>query len=219
MDESEPRIKRARQPSEDEASKLGDLTHAELMPRVARLFLLPENPTRQAYTVLREIYLTTYDAWWDVIWSLTKSNTGEQLDVLFPRLLEIQDKLTELQSWLIPPRPPLSLEAAAELIKNTKSDVWRESILKGVGKRRRAGQPASKRYLALRAVDIKCAYPETSLRDATDILCPCGKEEHTPKCREQLRQQINRLVKLLREHGYDFTWERIKDRGWKVLSE
>jgi hypothetical protein len=102
------------------------------------------------------------------------------------------------------------MEQALKFVEGSKSEFWRDSIMRQVGKRRRPGQPASKRHLAVRALDFKCAYPDTSLREVTELVCPCGRDTHLPKCREQLRQQIKGLVKLLREHGHDFTWDHIK---------
>ena len=135
----------------------------------------------------------------------------------FAQFQDKTDKKEEIELWFRPPMQPLSLEQAIELIEGSKSEFWRQSIMSQAGKRRRAGQPVSKRHLALPALDLKCAYPDTSLREATDTLCPCGNDEHTHNCREQLRQQIKRLVKFFRVHGDDFTWERIKTEGWKVF--
>jgi hypothetical protein len=211
MDEHELRIKKARKPSKEELLRLLNSTDQEKIRLFARLSLVPENPSRQAYTVLRKIYLAIRDGFWNVFVNPDQQHIKEWA----AQVTDSLDKLRELESWFIPALQPLSLEAAAKLIEGSKSEFWRQSIMSQVGKRGRAGQPASKRHLALYALDLKCAYPDTSLREATDILCPCGNDEHTPQCREQLRQQINRLVKFLRTHGYDFTWERIKTEGWK----
>ena len=128
-------------------------------------------------------------------------------------LMDTQKKMEEVQLWLRPPERPMSLEAALKIASGSKSKYWREAVMKRAGKHRRRGQPPSKRHLALQALDIKCAYPDTSLRQVTEILCPCGSEAHTDRCQQQLRQQILRLVKFLGEHGHDFTWEHIKSRG------
>jgi hypothetical protein len=213
MDDHELRITKDKEPSREELHQLLNSTHEDKIRLFARLLLVPENPSRQAYTVLREIYLAAVDDFWKLTMNLGQNLSKEE----FAQFTDASDKKDEIESWLRPPIQPLSIELAIKFTERSKSEFWRQSVLGQVGKHRRAGQPSSKRYLALRALDIKCAYPDTSLKDATDILCPCGKDEHTPQCREQLRQQINRLVKFLRSHGYDFTWERIKTEGWKEL--
>jgi hypothetical protein len=110
------------------------------------------------------------------------------------------------------------MDAAIEMVSKTDSPLLRDSIIRQVGKRHQRGQPASKRHLGLFALDAKYKYPTATLRQATNALCPCEighDREHTAKCREQLRQQINRAVKLMKSFGYDFTWERIGTEGWK----
>jgi hypothetical protein len=207
------RIKRPQRPSQEEYQKLLDLPPREFGPAAAR-FLVLENPSRIAYTVLRQIYLTLVDDWWRKMLEITeRSGSNEEIALLMDAWMAAQEKMEEVRPWLRRDEPPLSLGEALDIVKDSKSEFWRESIMRQVGKRRRPGQPASKRYLALQALDIKCAYPDTSLRQVTDMLCPCGNETHTDSCREQLRQQILRLVKFLRQYGHDFTWAHIQSRG------
>jgi len=120
----------------------------------------------------------------------------------------------------MPPHPPLTMDVALEMIGKTDAPFLRDAIIRQVGKRLRRGLPASKRHLGVLALDAKYKYPTATLREATNALCPCeiGRDrEHTAKCREQLRQQIKRAVKLMKSLGYDFTWERIGTEGWKEI--
>ena len=205
-------------PSKEQLEELIGLPLKERGPELARLLLVPENPSRIAYTVLRQIYLTLVEEYWGRIAEIIEPRTGETYQPVSPmkeslqELMNVQSKMEELQLWLKPPHPPLSLQDALKLAANSQSEFWQRSIMKQIGKRRSPGQPATKRHLALRALDIKCAYPETSLREVTDILCPCGNDAHTTSCREQLRQQILRLVRFLRQYGHDFTWAHLTTR-------
>jgi hypothetical protein len=201
-------------PTAEEIAKLADSKNQpiyESFPLYMRVVLVPENPTRKAYTIVRSIYLALGDELAQMMkdaGQLDAKTWQKQFDACMRKLFEVD-------AWLNPPLEPLSLEDAAEVVKafDTSSPVFvdaiRDYVTKQIGKRPRRGQPASKRHLALLALDGKCAYPVLSLRNVTEVLCPCGKATHSPQCREQLRQQINALVKFLKRHGFDFTWERI----------
>jgi hypothetical protein len=187
----------------------------EWFPLYMRVVLAPENPTRKAYTAVRDIYVGLGDELAEMMRDAGKSDPKtwqKQIDT-YTR------KLFEADTWLNPPLEPLSLEDAAKVVQAFEPsspqflNAVRDYVTKQIGKRPRRGQPASKRYLALLALDGKCAYPALSLRGATEVLCPCGRTSHSPQCREQLRQQINTLVKYLKRHGFDFTWERIGQSG------
>jgi hypothetical protein len=203
----ELRIRKAEKPSKEQVLQLAKLPRREFYPAAARLTLFPENPTRKAYTALREIYLAFADAWWDLLSDSAERPVSKEH---FAQVTAAQEKMSEVMLWLRKPDPPLTLDAALKIVEGSKSEFWRTSVMSQVGKRRRPGQPALKRYLALQALDVKCAYPDMSLREVTDELCPCGKDKHTLQCREQLRQQIKRLVKFLKQYGHDFTWDHIK---------
>lgn len=208
------RIKRSQRPSIEQLQKLLETPARESFPLVSAFLLVPENPSRVVYTALRQIYLPMVQEFWDkLLASADQPATEEETSRLLNEWMIAQKKMEEVQLWFRPASKPLSLETALRFIEGSKSRFWRESVMKQVGKRRGPGQPATKRYLALQALDLKCAYPETSLREATNMLCPCGLETHTDKCREQLRQQILRLVKFLRQYGHDFQWENIQARG------
>jgi hypothetical protein len=181
-----------------------DLSKA--LPLYVRYVLVPENLTRAAYTVLRDIFLDAADEWAVVLREIGKPDPQAWLT----RFNEGKRKLDDIDVWLKPPTPPFSLENAAQVLKIVgDSQSVKDMLMKQIGKRPRRGQPASKRYLALIALDIKCAYSILSLRDVTDLVCPCGKPTHSSQCREQMRQQVNRLVRFLKPYGHDFTWERV----------
>jgi len=175
---------------------------------IIALALLPVDPSRQVYTILRKCFVDYF---------------GEFLDSVFAekspewrlKISQTQKRFEEVVSWVSPPYKPMTSEQALSLIDGASPAVWRDAVLRSVGKHPRRGQPRSKRHLAVWALDMKCLDPSLTLRAATDVLCPCGKAtgQHTDKCREQLRQQINRLVKFLKTLGYDFTWERIGADG------
>ena len=208
------RIKKTQRPSEEEIERILALPYKELIPAVARFLLVPENPSRIAYSVLRQIFLTTVDDFWETTLEvLLEPMTNTEIGTSLSESKAAKKRVEEISLWFKPPEEPMSLETALRLAAGSKSKYWTESVMKQAGKHRRPGQPASKRHLALMALDIKCAYPDTSRREVTDILCPCGNEAHTDRCREQLRQQVLRLVKFLRQHGHDFTWEHIKSQG------
>jgi len=210
------RIQKPAQPSEDQIRQLNDLSRRDYFPALARLSLVPENRSRKAYTVVRDIYLRIADSWWSKLMdSVELSLSREERSKLVAEIKDEQKRMTEVELWLKPPEAPLSLDQALKFIKAAPSDAWQKTVMSRVGKRSRPGQPASKRRLALHALDIKCAYPHTSLSEATKLLCPCGRQKHLPQCRDQLRQQIIKLVKFLREHGHDFKWEHISTWKWE----
>jgi hypothetical protein len=204
-------------PTPEEVAKLAESQpFYDLFPLYMRAVLLPENPTRKAYTAVRGVYLVLGDELAQMMKDGGKLDEKTWRKQFNARLR----KLDEADSWLMPPLKPMSLEIASKVLKamgNSSAffvDATREFVTKQIGKRPRRGQPASKRHLALKALDGKCAYPVLSLRDFTELLCPCGKAKHSPQCKEQLRQQIKALVKFLKSHGFDFTWERIGTPGW-----
>jgi hypothetical protein len=207
---------RGRQPTPEEIAKLAeDQPFYDSFPLYIRVVHVPENLTRKVYTVVRGIYLATGDE----LVRLMK-NAGTPDEKTWQKQYEAcKRKLDEVDAWLKPPIEPLSLDNASKVLKAMSSSsapvrvAANEFLTKHVGKRPRRGQPASKRHLALIALDSKCAYPALSLRDIMEPLCPCGKTTHSPQCKEQLRQQINLLVKFLKRHGFDFTWERIGKSG------
>lgn len=203
-------------PSNEQIRKLlVSLTPTELFSVFIRFALVPEHPQRQAYTILRHIYLPRIDR----VWDLLNDGARQGFDKVWGAQIKAAiESASEAESWLRPPERVLTLEAALNMIEGTKSQLWRNAVMKGVGKHRRRGQPASKRWLAVWALDFKCDNPDLSLSEVTEEICQCGKDKHTEKCREQLRQQIKGLVKFLDQHGYDFTWDHIRNnRGWKEL--
>lgn len=202
-----------KKPTKSKALNLDALSQRDFYPTVARLSLFPANPKRKAYMAVREIYLAQAAQWWNMLIDAIEKPITKEYVV---RLQKAQTKLFDIQLWLRAPAGPLSLDAALKMIKEPSPEVWRTAVIARVGKRVQAGQPALKRYLALQALDIKCEYPSLSLKDITALICPCGAKRHPPQCKEQLRQQINRLVKFLRDHGHDFRWDRLTTRQWKV---
>jgi hypothetical protein len=211
-----PRISKTAQPTKEQILKLDELSRRDYFPALARLVMVPENRSRKAYTVVREIYLSLCDSWWhNLVDSVELHLPKEDLSKLVAEAAATQKKMLEVEMWLKKPTSPLSMSAGLKMVEGSDSPIWRNTILKQIGKRSRRGQPASKRYLALGALDLKCAYPHSSLQEITKLICPCGKQKHPPQCREQQRQQIKRLVKFLREHGHDFKWEHISTWTWE----
>lgn len=198
----------------NELARIKSLPAQEGTVALAALAVVPAHPERIAYTVLRELFLDRFGEFMRTMWEFGST------DDWVARVFATQKKMKEVEVWLRPPFEPLTAEKALKLVEGSKSEIWRDAVLSSIGKRPKRGQPASKRHLAVKALDMKCAYPALTLRDATDTLCPCGKGvgHHSDKCREQLRQQINRLVKFLKSFGHNFTWERIGASGWKESS-
>jgi len=196
----------------NELARIESLPTQEQPEALAALAVVPANPKRVAYTILRELYLDRFGEFMRTFWEFGST------DDWVARVFAKQQKMKEVEVWLRPPFEPLTAEKALKLVEGSKSEIWRDAVLSSIGKRPKRGQPVSKRHLAVKALDMKCVYPALTLRDATDKLCPCGKGVggHSDKCREQLRQQINGLVKFLKSFGHDFTWERIAREGWKV---
>lgn len=212
------RLSKPARPSKEQVLELDKLPRRDFFPAAARLTLLPENRSRKAYTVVREIWLTLADSWWNKLIDsveLSLSLSKEELSKLVKEVADTQEKMSKVEMWLKKPTSPLSFDSAFKMIEGSDSPLWRNTILKQIGKRPRSGQPASKRYLAVQALDLKCAYPHSSYQQITKLICPCGREKHLPQCTQQLRQQIMRLVKFLREHGHDFKWEHISTWTWE----
>lgn len=160
--------------------------------------LYAEDTERKVYSILREIRLERFDVWWAAFTSTDGPIYAHQA----------QMKIEEVERWLKRPEV-VALDAALEIIEGTKSKRLKEAAISLIGKYSSRGQPVSKRYLAVIALDAKCLHPDLTLRMATGVLCQCGSDTHTFKCRERLRQQINLLVRFLRGNGHDFTWERL----------
>jgi hypothetical protein len=187
---------------------LVELPARDIFPIFVEVCLVPRDPLRKAYTELRDIYLPRVEKLWSLMLEVAEKHE-------FPAGWSAEMKLAlksvhEVEIWLSPPEEVLTWASAIKLLKGTKSELFHDAVIKSVGKRRRPGQPKSKRHLAVFALDFKSAYPETTLRDVTNHLCPCGQKKHTAQCREQLRQQIKSLVKFLKQHGHDFTWSTIQ---------
>ena len=121
MDKREPRIRKAKRPSIEELCQFFELPHEKFPPLIARLFLVPENSSRQAYTVLRGIYLAAADDWWNMFLNLGQHISKEHL----AKFKDSLDKKEEIELWFRPPLPPLSLEESAKLIEGSKSEFWR----------------------------------------------------------------------------------------------
>jgi len=174
--------------------------------------LVPDHPERHVYSILRELWLRFFADFLEAAFS-DSSNSPERDS----KMSQSQKMMRELRSWLFAPVEPLTTADALQILTEISDQSTQEIILRSVGKRSHRGQPASKRHLAIFALDAKYVFPHLTQRAATHMLCPCGKgdDQHSDKCREQMRQQINRAVKLLRTFGYDFTWERIGTDGWK----
>ncbi len=211
-----PRLTEPKKPSKEEVLQLQSLPRRDFFPAVARIIMVPENRSRKAYTVVREIYLTLADSWWNRLVDIIELRLSKEDQAkLLVEATRIQKELLEIETWLRKPDAPLSLNAGLKMIENSSSVLWQRTVLKQIGKRKQAGQPASKRYVAVQALDLKCAYPHTSLMEVTKLICPCGQQEHLHKCREQIRQQVMKLVKFLREHGHDFRWDHISASKWE----
>ena len=189
------------------------LTQPEFIVFLLSISAVRPDETRIVYTILREVFLER---------ALEFFQNALKFDAEWAqRTMASRERFEEIQGWLRPPQKPLTLERGLQLIKDSKSKDWSRAVLKRIGKHPRRGQPTSKKHLAVPALDMKFLHSPLTLRQATDALCPCGHPigKHSDQCREQLRQQINRLVKFLRTLGYDFTWERIGLVGVELINE
>lgn len=170
-----------------------------------------EDPDRKAYSILRQIYLPIAESFWELSLNMPKEDAATTEWQL--QLKRINEEIEKLSSWFEQSPTALSLAESICLSEFVDSTAWKMAVLSKAGKRPLSGRPASKRWLALWALDLKCEKPELSYSEVTAHLCQCGREKHPASCREQLRQQINILVEFFRGHGFDFGWDHIRAKG------
>jgi hypothetical protein len=63
------------------------------------------------------------------------------------------------------------------------------------------GRPATKRHIAVVALDTYLENPKVSWPQVFREVCNCGRETHGPACQEQLRQQVQDLKAVLGKFG------------------
>jgi hypothetical protein len=138
------RLSKPARPSKEEVLALDKLPRRDFFPAAARLTLLPENRSRKAYTVVREIWLTLADSWWNkLIDSVELSLSKEELSRLIEEVGDTQERMAKIEMWLKKPTSPLSFDSAFKMIEGSNSPLWRNTILKRIGKRHRSGQPVA----------------------------------------------------------------------------
>ena len=86
------------------------------------------------------------------------------------------------------------------LAEAVRPNLERELKINRAFTRRPKGRPPEKRALAIRAYEIKLARKQTTWQELTDNLCPCEQKEHSLCCRENLRREVNFLIRLRRKH-------------------
>jgi hypothetical protein len=83
---------------------------------------------------------------------------------------------------------------------------WRDPpivnfLLRHLG-RPREGRPATKRRIAVRAMEMKLEDPKRwTWPKITAALCECGQNRHDISCQDNLRREILHVRKLLRDCG------------------
>jgi hypothetical protein len=123
----------------------------------------------------------------------------------------------ELLDWTGPPfdvppegQPPLAALSEAQREQRAWSGF---QIMRQSGKSEREawefshammkpgrGRPATKRYLAVRALDLKLT-TRLTWKEVTQNVCQCGLSEHTANCQKHLDRQVLLLKKVLKKYS------------------
>jgi hypothetical protein len=122
----------------------------------------------------------------------------------------VMEELAELTSWLGPPLSVMSDDERSLALQAAQSIWWAEGFAPleivenlRIAHQKPHGRPATKRHLAVVALDMWLADPKLSWPRVTRRVCNCGESEHSRGCEEQLRQQVNDLRSALKKFGIE----------------
>jgi hypothetical protein len=120
------------------------------------------------------------------------------------------DDLLELGSWVLRkgPRhwPDEERDQLISVFERTGfSNQGAKMQTRGITSRS-GGRPASRRPVAIAALELKLRKPSLSWIEVTRELCNCGREkaEHDDYCKAKLLTRFKELRKLLRKHHHRF---------------
>lgn len=120
----------------------------------------------------------------------------------------VLEEVEELVDLLIPPLPVMSESERSQALHAAQSGLLAEGFSPletleslRVAQRKPHGRPATKRHLAVIALDKWLTNPRISWPRITREVCNCGEQTHGPACHERLRQQVNDLRSVLRRLG------------------
>ena len=68
--------------------------------------------------------------------------------------------------------------------------------------KRRRGRPVSQRYAAIQALQARLRTPDRSYAEIASEVCRCSRKVHGTQCTEDLRAEVRRLKRFLRNYGY-----------------
>jgi hypothetical protein len=116
----------------------------------------------------------------------------------------------ELQSLLGSPLSVKSEDKRNEALRAVQSALLAEGLSPleiiedlQIAQQTPRGRPATKRHLAVVALDMWLTNPSFSWARVTREVCNCGEQKHGRACQERLRQQVNDLRSALRRLGIE----------------
>ena len=78
-------------------------------------------------------------------------------------------------------------------------EMFWKSFYKRAGKQNK-GRPISKRQIAVAVLEKKMTEPGRAWRELAEEFCDCKKQQHDKRCKENLRQSVNDLKKVLKRY-------------------
>ena len=123
-------------------------------------------------------------------------------------LARVTKETEQLASWLCPPLSVMTEEQRDQTLEAAQTLQLGEGfspleIVKNleIAQRKPHGRPATKRHLAVLALDMWLTNPKAAWPRVTREVCNCGQQIHGQVCEEQLRQQVNDLKAVLQKMG------------------
>jgi hypothetical protein len=131
-----------------------------------------------------------------------------QLQEEMELLRSVIDEAAELASLLTPPlsvrteseQRQTLLAAQSHLLSEGSSPLEIVETLR-IAQQKPHGRPATKRHLAVVALDMWLADAKLSWSQVTRRVCNCADATHGHQCEERLRQQVNDLRSALKKFG------------------
>jgi hypothetical protein len=128
----------------------------------------------------------------------------EEAKIKAAQCVRVANEINELCGLIYPPRDPLSLDEAFNFAQGIRAlglnqDQINEAF--AMARKKRKGRPATMRSRSIQALEMKLNDPTKSWMFLAMRLCPCNQPEHNTQCRENLRQGVIALKRLLRKYG------------------
>src|SRR5215469_11575941 len=131
---------------------------------------------------------------------LSGDKEGEQLFQLFQELVELEESLSELLSFVLPRQYPEFDQIAAHIHEGFADfpEATQKRLLVEISKGWR-GRPVVRRHSAAVALAWRGTDSTRTWRQAAERFCVCGKSSHGSVCAGRLKRDALRLKALIRD--------------------